>query len=389
MTARKTNPEMPPWVAKAARELSSQKVKQVEIEVRIELPRDYTLYDLLRAVFEHGASDLHLSVGLPPVYRVHGELYRAHAEELTQEHAEHMLLPIITEDQAVKYSQCGTLDFAYSYGDWGRFRGNFFDHYRGMGAVFRVIPSAIPSLEDLGLPNVIRNIAALHAGFVLVTGPTGSGKSTTLAALINHINHHRNAHIITIEDPVEFIHPRVNCLIDHREIGHHAVSFADALTASLREDPDIILVGEMRDLDTIYNAIKAAETGILVFGTLHTNTAGKSVDRIIDVFPPRQQDQIRTMLAESLKAVVSQQLVRRADGTGRVAVHEILLWSMGLSNLIREGKSSQFANYIQMGRQVGMQSLDGSLRSLVDQGVITMEAALERAQDPANLENAV
>ena len=386
---RKAPPGLPPWVAEAARELAAEQAGLKSGSRDIELPAEYTLPDLLTAVFAHEASDLHLSVGQPPTYRVHGDLVRAQAPPLTQERAQKMLLPIITEDQRNKYLDVGSLDFAYDFNGQARFRGNFFDHYRGMGAVFRVIPSAVPRLDQLGLPQVITRVANLRSGFVLVTGPTGSGKSTTLAAIINHINMTRNAHIITIEDPVEFVHPRIKCLIDHREVGQHATSFSDALMSSLREDPDIILVGEMRDLDTIYNAIKAAETGILVFATLHTNTAPKSVDRIVDVFPARQQDQIRTMLAESLKAVVSQQLVKRADGLGRIAVHEILLWTPGLSNLIREGKSSQFGNFIQMGRNTGMQSLDGDLRRNVELGIITLAAARERAQDPDNLENAV
>lgn len=385
----KAAPGIPSWVAEAAREIAAEQGRFQPDATDIVLPERYTLADLLSAVFVHGASDLHLSVGQPPIYRIHGDLVRAKAPVLHQEQAHTLLLPIINTDQLERYQTTGSLDFAYAFENHGRFRGNFFDHYRGMGAVFRVIPSDIPRLDMLGLPSVIHRIANLHSGFVLVTGPTGSGKSTTLAAIIHQINMSRHAHIITIEDPVEFVHPRLKCLIDHREIGRHAKSFSDALTSSLREDPDIILVGEMRDLETIYNAIKAAETGILVFGTLHTNTAPKSVDRIVDVFPARQQDQIRTMLAESLKAVISQQLVKRADGRGRVAVHEILLWTPGLSNLIREGKSSQFANFIQMGRQMGMQSLDGDLRRLVELGTITMEAARERAQDPANLEDAV
>jgi len=382
---------VPPWLAAgggAVPEKNAVVVQQQDLELDIELPASYQLHDLLVAVMQHGASDLHLSVGLPPMLRVHGLMHRAKAPALTQAHAEAMLLPIVDQEHIERYRATGGVDFAYSFREHARFRGNYFDHYRGMGAVFRLIPSDIPSLDELGMPHVLKEIASLRAGFVVVTGPTGSGKSTTLAAMINHVNETRNAHIITIEDPIEFFHPRKSCLIDHREIGMHARSFSDALQAALREDPDIILVGEMRDLDTIYNAIKAAETGALVFATLHTNTAAKTVDRLVDVFPGRQQEQIRSMLAESLKDVVAQQLVLRADGTGRVAAHEIMLWSPGLSNLIRESKSSQIPNYIHTGRHLGMQTLDGRLHQLVQQGIVAEETALERCLDPANFHNA-
>lgn len=374
------------------RTLQAAKAKlalQSDFKGHVWVPDDYQLYDLLSAVVKNGASDLHLSVGLPPMYRVHGELYRAEAEVLSQERAERMLLPVITEEQSLRYRASGTVDFAYNGGDLGRFRGNLFDQYRGMGAVFRVIPPRAPTLDELEMPAAVRNLAGLRSGFVLFTGPTGSGKSTTMAALIDSINQTRNAHIITIEDPVEYIHQRNKCLIDHREIGQHAVSFSDALIAALREDPDILLIGEMRDLETIHNAIRAAETGILVLATLHTNTAAQSVDRIVDVFPARQQDQIRIMVAESLKAVVSQQLVKRANGRGRIAVQEILLWSPGLANLIREAKTHHIPNYIQMGRYNGMQTLDGTLRRLVENRVVTLEDALDRATDPDHLKDAL
>lgn len=386
-------PPLPPWLsgqveADEPTEGPQRVEQQADREVVCPLPEPYGLSDLLQAVIDHGASDLHLSVGLPPLLRVHGLMHRTQAAPLTQERAEAMLLPLISPEQQQRYQTSGSVDFAYSFENRARFRGNYFDHYRGMGAVFRLIPSEIPTLEGLHLPAVLREVANLRSGFVVVTGPTGSGKSTTLAAIINHINETRNAHIITIEDPVEFFHPRKSCLIDHREIGDHACSFSDALQASLREDPDIILVGEMRDLDTIYNAIKAAETGALVFATLHTNTAAKTVDRLVDVFPGRQQEQIRSMLAESLKAVLAQQLVLKADGSGRVAVQEIMLWSPGLSNLIRESKSAQIPNYIHSGRQMGMQTLDGRLRQLVDQGIVAYDTALERCLDPANFDTA-
>ena len=387
------SPNIPvsPWLAASSGVLPEVKQKveqQADYDLECSLPADYQLHDLLQAVIDNGASDLHLSVGLPPMLRVHGLVHRTKAPPLTQAYAEAMLLPIVTQEHTERFRSTGGVDFAYSYLEHARFRGNYFDHYRGMGAVFRLIPSDIPTIDGLRLPPVLKEIASLRSGFVVVTGPTGSGKSTTLAAMINHVNETRNAHIITIEDPVEFFHPRKSCLIDHREIGEHARSFTDALQASLREDPDIILVGEMRDLDTIYNAIKAAETGALVFATLHTNTAAKTVDRLVDVFPGRQQEQIRSMLAESLKAVVAQQLVLKANAQGRVAVHEIMLWSPGLSNLIRESKSAQIPNYIHTGRQMGMQTLDGKLRQLVDQGIVAEETALARCIDPGNFHNA-
>ena len=250
-----------------------------------------------------------------------------------------------------------------------------------MGAVFREIPSKIPTIDDLNLPPILKKIALFKKGIVLVTGPTGSGKSTTLAAMIDYINRTRHAHIITIEDPVEFTHHNKQAIIDHREVGNQALSFADALRASLREDPDIILVGEMRDLDTIYNAIKAAETGALVFGTLHTNSAAKTIDRIIDVFPAKQQETIRAMLSESFRAVVAQLLLKRKGGKGRVAVHEILIGDTGLSNLIREGKTSQINNYIQTGRNLGMQSMDMGLIELLRTGAIDKATAREYCHD--------
>jgi twitching motility protein PilT len=276
------------------------------------------------------------------------------------------------------------LDFTYELGETARFRTNLYQQYHGIAGAFRLIPHKMPTIEELNLPEVLKTVALSKGGICIVTGPTGSGKSTTMAAMINYINDNRSAHIITIEDPIEFFHTNKNCLIDHREVGEHANSFSDAVKAALREDPDIILVGEMRDLETIYQAIKAAETGVLVFGTLHTNNASKTVDRMIDVFPAKQQEQIRSMLAESLKAVIAQQLLKKAGGKGRVAALEILLSASGLSNLIREGKTSQLPNFIQMWRSIGMRAMDTTLRDLVKAGVITAEAAMEKCQDPVN-----
>ncbi len=350
-------------------------------EARILLEEGYDLDTLLRRLVAEKGSDLHLSVGVPPVFRLHGDLVVSLAAPLTQEHARKILYAVVDEDRIEQLESSGNVDFAYEIPGLARFRANYFKQHRGLAAVFREIPSRIPTIEDLKLPSVLADIAMLKSGLVVVTGPTGSGKSTTLAAMINHVNRHRKAHVITIEDPIEFYHPSLNCLIDHREVGQHAVSFADALRASLREDPDIILVGEMRDLETIYNAIKAAETGSLVFATLHTNSAAKTVDRIIDVFPARQQEQIRAMLAESFRAVVAQLLLKKTGGQGRVAVHEILVAEAGFSNLIREGKTSQINNYIQTGKEFGMQTMDAGLLKLLQAGTITRETVLEKCHD--------
>jgi twitching motility protein PilT len=339
--------------------------------LEITLEDGYRLEDLLRRLVSEKGSDLHLSVGIPPLFRIHGSLVASKARPLSQEHAEAILFPLVNAEQIDSLKDCGNLDFAYEVPGLARFRVNYFKQSRGLAAVFREIPSKIPTIEGLNMPPVLKNISMFQSGLVVVTGPTGSGKSTTLAAMINHINHNRRAHVITIEDPIEFYHPSRNCLIDHREVGQHALSFSDALRATLREDPDIILVGEMRDLETIYNAIKAAETGALVFGTLHTSSAAKTIDRIIDVFPARQQEQVRAMLAESFRAVVAQLLLEKAGGQGRVAVHEILIAEAGFSNLIREGKTSQINNYIQTGKEYGMQTMDAGLLNLFKAGSIT------------------
>lgn len=354
-----------------------------EPEVVIELPEDYDLDYLLKTLVNEHGSDLHLSVGVPPVFRVHGDLVSAKCSPLTQEKAIAILYPIIDEKKQAHYEECGNLDFAYEIPGLARFRGNYLKQNRGFAAVFREIPSKIPTIDEMHLPPILKDIAMIKSGIVVVTGPTGSGKSTTLAAMINYVNEHRNAHVITIEDPIEFYHPSKNCVMDHREIGTHATSFADALRSSLREDPDIVLVGEMRDLDTIYNAIKAAETGALVFATLHTNSAAKTIDRIIDVFPAKQQETIRAMLSESFKAVVAQLLLKKKGGHGRVAVHEILIAEAGFSNLIREGKTSQINNYIQTGKEFGMQTMDAGLLKLFKDGVIDKATIKDVCHDPS------
>lgn len=351
-------------------------------EIVIELDPDYDMDVLLRRlVAEHG-SDLHISVGVPPVFRLHGDLTVSKTEPLTQEKARSIMAPLVDPDKFEFFEKCGNLDFAYEIPGVARFRGNYFKQDRGFAAVFREIPSKIPSIDEMHLPEVLKKIAMFKSGIVVVTGPTGSGKSTTLAAMINYVNENRKAHIITIEDPIEFYHPSKQCIIDHREVGTHATSFADALKASLREDPDIVLVGEMRDLETIYNAIKAAETGALVFATLHTNSAAKTIDRIIDVFPAKQQEPIRAMLSESIKGIVAQLLLKRSDGKGRVAVHEILISEAGFPNLIREGKTSQINNYLQTGKEFGMQTMDAGLMQLYNEKKISKETVLDMCHDP-------
>ncbi len=330
---------------------------------------------------DRGASDLHMVIGFAPLLRLHGELVPIEHEVLTPESIRAILFEILTPDQQAYVESNRDFDMAYELADVGRFRCNFFYQHRGLGAVFRIIPTKILNLEQLKLPDAIKSIAEFRSGLVLVTGPTGSGKSTTLAAIIDYINDQQQAHIITIEDPLEFVHRNKQCLFSQREIGTHAGSFAEALKAASREDPNIILLGEMRDLETISLALTCAEYGILVFGTLHTNSAAKTIDRIINAFPSDQQAQTRTMLSESLKAVVAQQLVRTKDGKGRCAAVEILIGSSALASMIREGKISQISSLIQTGSSVGMQSMDGHLAKLVSEGRITRDAAYEKALD--------
>jgi twitching motility protein PilT len=327
-----------------------------------------------------GASDLHMVIGLPPMIRLSGELVPLEHPVLTPETSKQILFDILTPEQQARVEDHRDFDMAYELEGVGRFRCNYFYQHRGLGAVFRIIPTKILTLDDLGLPGVLTTIADYTKGLVLVTGPTGSGKSTTLAAMIDYINETRDAHIITIEDPLEFVHQNKKCLITHREIGAHANSFEEALKVASRENPDIILVGEMRDLETISLALTCAELGILVFGTLHTNSASRTIDRIINVFPSDQQAQIRTMLSESLRAVIAQQLVKTRTG-GRCAANEVLLGSTALSNMIREGKISQISSIMQTGTASGMQSMDGHLAHLVRENKITKEAAYEKAID--------
>jgi twitching motility protein PilT len=328
-----------------------------------------------------GASDLHVVAGSQPIVRIRGDMERVKYKPLEDDELTAMLYEIAPEEKIKVFEESGDIDFAYEIPGLGRYRANYFRQLNGIGAVFRLIPSNIMTAEQLGLPPVITQLATLQKGLVLVTGPTGSGKSTTLAAIVDYANRHRKDHIITVEDPVEFVHRSQGCIVNHREVGRHTRSFATALRAALREDPDIILVGEMRDLETIQLAIEAAATGHLVFGTLHTQSASKTVDRIIDVFPANQQEQIRATLADSLKAVVAQTLFKRIDVKGRCAALEILICTAACANLIREGKTFQIPSVIQTGRKYGMQSLDNAIEDLLKRGWIGSEEAYNKCID--------
>ncbi len=328
---------------------------------------------------ERGASDLHMVIGFPPMLRLRGELVPLDEPVLTPESNRKILFEIMDEDQQAAIDKNRDFDKAYALEGVGRFRCNFFYQLRGIGAVFRIIPAKILTVDQLNLPDVVRGFAHYVRGMVLVTGPTGSGKSTTMAAIIDLINDTHAKHIITIEDPLEFVHPNKKCIFSQREIGSHAISFGKALSVANREDPDIILVGEMRDLETISLALTCAELGILVFGTLHTNSAAKTIDRIINAFPADEQAQTRTMLADSLKGVIAQQLLKTKDGKGRCAALEILIGSNALASIIRDGKINQIESMIQTGTSQGMQTMDQHLQQLIDADKITVEAAREKA----------
>ena len=328
-----------------------------------------------------GASDLHVVAGSQPVLRIRGDMERVKYKILDDNELTSLLYEITPEETIKVFEETGDIDFAYELPGLARFRANFFRQLHGIGAVFRLIPSHIMPADALDLPPVITQLAMLPKGLVLVTGPTGSGKSTTLAAIVDYANRHRKDHIITVEDPVEFVHRSYSCIVNHREVGRHTGSFATALRAALREDPDIILVGEMRDLETIQLAIEAAATGHLVFGTLHTQSAAKTVDRIIDVFPANQQDQIRSTLSDSLKAVVAQTLFKRIDVKGRCAALEIMICTPACANLIRESKTFQIPSVIQTGRKYGMQSLDSAIEDLMKKGWISAEEAYSKSID--------
>ena len=339
------------------------------------------LNELLIEAKEKDASDLHLNVGIPPVLRINGKLTRLNLPELTPEITHEMIYSILSEKQKADFEKFGELDLSYELINISRFRVNIFKHRRGEGGAFRLIPEKIKTLSELGLPSILSDFTEKDRGLVLLTGPTGSGKSTTLAALIDIINKNRYDNIITIEDPIEFIHSHKNCLVSQREIGSHTTSFASALRNALREDPDVILVGEMRDLETISMALTAAETGHLVFSTLHTISASETIERIIDVFPPHQQNQVRMQLAGSLLGVVAQTLLPVLDGKGRVPALEIMVANPAIKNLIREGKAYQISSTIQISKKDGMQSLDQSLKDLLMEGKISQEDALKKAVD--------
>jgi twitching motility protein PilT len=335
--------------------------------------------DLLAFSVKNKASDLHLSAGLPPMIRVHGDVRRINVPAMEHNEVHDMVYDIMNDGQRKVYEEVLECDFSFEIQNLARFRVNAFNHNRGAGAVFRTIPSKILTLEQLNCPAIFKDIAQNPRGICLVTGPTGSGKSTTLAAMVDFINDTEHGHILTVEDPIEFVHQSKKCLINQREVGPHTLSFANALRSALREDPDVILVGEMRDLETIRLALTAAETGHLVFGTLHTSSAAKTIDRIVDVFPAAEKDMVRSMLSESLRAVISQTLCKTKDGQGRVAAHEIMIGTPAIRNLIRENKIAQMYSAIQTGQNVGMQTLDQNLKELVQRNIISVGEARTKA----------
>jgi twitching motility protein PilT len=340
------------------------------------------LASLLLYAIELGASDIHLSIGEPPLYRLHGAITQTNLPRLDRDALHRLLYDMLDDDQRRRFERDKELDFALQLGAAGRFRVNCLYTMRGEGAVFRIIPTIIKSFEELNLPPVLRAVAEKPRGLVLVTGPTGSGKSTTLAAMIDYINNTRDEHILTIEDPIEFVHRHKRCVVNQREVGPNTKSFSAALRSALREDPDIILVGEMRDLETISLALTAAETGHLVFGTLHTQSAPKTCDRIVDVFSPEQQKLVRMMFAESFQAIICQTLIRKASGTGRVCAMEIMLGTPATRSLIREGKTHQLPSIIQTSQKLGMQSLDQHLKDFFMRGIITEADAIAKANNP-------
>ncbi|MBP8134582.1 MULTISPECIES: type IV pilus twitching motility protein PilT [Zoogloea] len=337
--------------------------------------------ELLAFTVKNKASDLHLSSGLPPMIRVHGDIRRINLPALLHKDVHGMVYDIMNDSQRKQYEEFFETDFSFEIPNLARFRVNAFNQNRGAAAVFRVIPSKVLTLEELNCPKIFKEIANQPRGIVLVTGPTGSGKSTTLAAMVDYVNETEYGHILTIEDPIEFVHESKRCLINQREVARDTQSFNAALRSSLREDPDVILVGEMRDLETIRLALTAAETGHLVFGTLHTSSAAKTIDRIVDVFPAAEKDMVRAMMSESLRAVISQTLLKTKDGSGRVAAHEIMIGTPAIRNLIRENKVAQMYSSIQTGQNIGMQTLDQCLADMVRRNIVSSAEARMRAQN--------
>ncbi len=333
---------------------------------------------LLAFSVKNGASDLHLSAGLPPMIRVDGDVRRINVDPMNHEAVHSMVYDIMNDKQRKTYEEYWETDFSFEIPGLARFRVNAFNHNRGAGAVFRTIPSKILSLEELGAPKIFEEISDTPRGMVLVTGPTGSGKSTTLAGMVNYVNENHYGHILTVEDPIEFVHESKKSLINQREVHRDTLGFNEALRSALREDPDVILVGEMRDLETIRLALSAAETGHLVFGTLHTSSAAKTVDRIVDVFPAAEKEMVRAMLSESLRSVISQTLLKKIGG-GRIAAHEIMIGTSAIKNLIRENKIAQMFSAIQTGQSIGMQTLDQNLQELLAKGLITKGEARKKA----------
>ncbi len=336
---------------------------------------------LFDRLLEKGGSDLHLSPGYPPMLRIRGALTADGDRALSSPDIEKLLMPLLSDNQRTQFQTSGDLDFAHAHGTKARFRANYLKKLTGVGAVFRAIPTTIKTLDELGVPAGVRKLAELRNGLVLVTGPTGSGKSTTLAAMIDHINKTRAGHILTIEDPVEFVHHPQRCMISHKEVGEHVPSFLDAIRSAGRENADVILVGELRGAETMKAALQLASFGILIFATVHTNSAGATIDRYVNAFPAEQQPQVRGLLSDSLVGVVAQQLLPRSDKPGRVAAHEILLGNYALSALIREGKTQQIPSFIQSGAGEGMQAMDAALERLVSAGTVKASDALEKALD--------
>lgn len=374
-------------------QISIYKEKQVEKTLKKETEKnfimnieeeDLNLDIMLKHVVENKASDLHISAGEPAIFRVDGEMEKITNFVISNEKIESLIFEIMTDTEKKRFEEEKELDYAYDISGLARFRVNSFLQDRGMGTVFRVIPSKVLTMEDLGMGEIFKKIAAYPRGLVLVTGPTGSGKSTTLAAIIDYINKNRSEHILTVEDPIEFVHKSQKSLVNQRNVGRDTLSFNNALKSALREDPDVILVGELRDLETIRLAMTAAETGHVVFGTLHTNSAAKTIDRIIDVFPEAEKEMVRSMLSESIQAIVSQTLLKKIGG-GRVAAHEIMIGTSAIRNLIREAKIAQIFSTIQTSSAEGMTTLDQALNKLVKKGVITKQTAISKAKNPDDI----